>query len=297
MTAYGLQALSLNGSALVGVRGNVLQRQNKIDSDGADGTMSETYHTMLQRASVATWDTIAAKVMLTACGASSLTVPIPFAALNGTTGAVLAYALANNQGPGYAAGSVHETRTALNGVAVMESFKWTLGSFATMGMKLYPISLNGTSDPLTQTDTAALPAQSFNQQGYTLTGLTLDGVSVINCNSLSLNVDHKFDFDWLLGCPYPTAVTGGGPKGRIGIRLEAEVRDVSVPEGVGAVSAVFTAAAQGGTLGSSTITWTLNAGWTLEDSVQSPLSSPSSKKLIIRPVADSTHSALSWAVT
>jgi len=44
MTAYGLQALSLNGSALVGVRGNVLQRQNKIDSDGADGTMSETYH-------------------------------------------------------------------------------------------------------------------------------------------------------------------------------------------------------------------------------------------------------------
>lgn len=296
MSTYGLQAVSVNGAQFFGCRGHVLDLGNKIESEGSDGTVFEQYHTMLQRPSVASWSTIACKQMMTALGTSG-TAQIPFVALDGANGLVLVHAKASPSAPGYSASAVHHSSTGLNGVIVMESFKWSLGSFAVMAMKGYPISTNGTTAALAISDTAALPTQSSSQQGYSLSALTLNGVAAASVSSVSITIGHKFDFDFLAGCPYPTAVTGAGPKGRAEIRMEAEIRDVSQTEGSGTCSAVFTNNVQGGTFGASTITHTFNAAWALKDSDSAANTSPSATKLVVRPLWNGSTNPYTWAIT
>jgi hypothetical protein len=188
------------------------------------------------------------------------------------------------------------SKTALNGVVVMESVKWSLGQAAEMSCRGLFTSTNGTTDPVTTATNNALPTQSVNTEAFTLSALTLNGSAVDSCESVELTVDHKFDQDFSTGLPYPLDVNGAGAKGRASIRLVADIRDVAATEGTGSVSLVFTNLANGGTLGANTVTFTLNGPWALEDSISGGNSAAMSKRITVRPSLAGATKPLTWAV-
>ncbi len=114
--------------------------------------------------------------------------------------------------------------------------------------------------------------------------------------SVELTVDHKLDCDYSTGLPYPLDVNGAGARGRASIRLSADIRDVGLTEGTGAVSLVFTNLANGGTLGANTVTFTLNGPWSLEDNITGGNGSPMTKRITVRPSLAGVTKPLTWAV-
>ncbi len=295
MTAYAIQAVKVNNTAYAGVVGTQFDRARQFLSEGSDGTVHETHHAVIQAKPVVEFTTVAMKTMLSALGTSG-TADFPLVALDGVNGIVMYGAKAAANAPGYNASAVHMTKTALNGVVVMEGVKWSLGSAAQMMLKGFLISSNGTTDPVSTATTAALPTQSTNAEAFTLSAVTLNGNALDSVESVELTVDHKFDQDFSTGLPYPIMYKGAGPNGRAAIRLAVDARDVELSEGTGAVSVVFTNLAQGGTLGANTVTFTFNGPWSLEETIQGGNGSPMTKRLVTRPYYNGTTKPLTWAV-
>ncbi len=291
MTVFGIQAVKLNGTAYAGVRGTQFDRARQVYSDGSDGTVHETHHAVIQAKPTAEFTSVAMKTLLTALGTSGST-EFPLVALNGSTGAVMYGAKAASNAPGYSASAVHVSKTGLNGVVVMESVRWSLGQPAEMGCRILFKSTDGTTDPIT----TALPTQSTNTEAFSLTALTLNGSTVDTVASCEITVDHKFEQSFSTGLPYPLDVFGAGPNGRASIRLTAEIMDLAASEGSGAVSAVFTSLANGGTLGANTVTFTFNGAWTLEESISGGNGGPMAHRMIVRPYYNGSTKPLTWAV-
>lgn len=295
MTAFGIQGVYVNNTQYVGVRGTQFDRGRQFYSDGSDGTVHETHHAIIQARSQAEFTTVAMKTMIAALGTSG-TTEFPLVALDTTNGLVMYGAKAATTAPGYDSSSVHMTKTCLNGVVVMESVKWSLGNPAEMMLRALFMSTSGSTDPITTGTSAALPTQAHNTEAFTLSALTINGVAQDTCESVEITVDHKFTQDFSTGLPYPIFVSGAGPNGRASIRMTADVRNVSATEGTGAVSAVFTNLANGGTLGANTVTFTFNGPWSLEDTITGGNASPMTKRLVVRPSYNGSTKPLTWAV-
>src|SRR4051812_46312744 len=120
MTAFGIQAVKINNAFFAGVRGTALNRGRTFFSDGSDGAVHETMHSIVQSKPVIEFQTVAMKTMLAALGTSG-TSDFPFVALDDSNGIIMYGAKAAALAPGYDATSVHVSRTALHGVLVMES--------------------------------------------------------------------------------------------------------------------------------------------------------------------------------
>ena len=297
---FGIQAISVNGSGFAGVRGQSREMARTINSEGSDGTVFETLHTLSKSAQVASYDTVAAKTMLSAMGSSG-TAPFPFVKLNGSTGLIMYCGRSASLAPGYDTGSYHLSRTALNGVITMERLAWGgIGQDALLSCKAFYTSTDGTTDPVSLSTTIAvgsLPTPA-NTEAYVLSALTLDGVSIGPVNSCEIDIGHKFEYQYLAGLPYPTNTRGAGPNGRAELRLMADINGIELPDlGTGSVSAVFTARASGGTLGSSTLTFTFNGPWTIQQNEQGSNAGPMSGRFEVRPKWNGTTNPLTWVFT
>ncbi len=295
---FGIQAIKVNGTAFIGGRGQSLDRGRQILSAGFDGQVFETLHTAIQTKPVMEFETAAIKTMITALGTSGTTA-FPLVVLDGAAGIVMYCGRSAVDLPGYDASSIHVSRTALNGVLVMERLSWSLGQPAVMHLKAFLTSTDGTTDPITTATNvalASLPAAA-NTEAYALSALTINGTSLGPVNSMELTVGHKFDFDYLTGLPYPTLVSGAGARGPAEIRMSVDMDDISLGEGTGSVSAVFTNLANGGTLGSSTVTATMNGPWSLEDGFQGQFQGPMTRRLTVRPKFAGATNPFTWATT
>ena len=295
---FGIQAVAINGTAYIGVRGQSLDRGRQIFSAGFDGQVFETMHTAIQTKPMIEFDTAAIKTMITALGTSG-TTSFPLVVLDNAAGIVMYCGRSAVNLPGYDATAIHVSRTALHGVVVMERLSWSLGQPAIMHLKAFLTSADGTTDPITTSTSVALatlPAAA-NTEAYALSALTVNGTSLGPVNSMEVTVGHKFDFDYLTGLPYPTLVSGAGARGPAEIRLTADIDDISLAEGTGSVSAVFTNLANGGTLGSSTVTCTMNGPWALEDGIQGQFQGPVTRRMTVRPKFAGSTNPFTWATT
>lgn len=296
MTAYGIRGVKLNNTTYIGVRGYMFDRKRQFHSAGYDGNVLETHHSIIQTKNDAEITTLAMKTMISALGTSG-TSQFPFLALDGVNGAVLYGAAAAANAPGYNASAVHTTKTCLNGVVVMEGVKWTLGQPAEMSLRTLFTATSGSTDPIVTATNAALPADSSNSEAFTLSALTVNGVSLTTVESLEISVAHKWEHDFTTGLPFPTTLRPAGANGQAEIRMNVSVRDVSLAEGTGSVSAVFTSLAQGGTLGASTVTFTFQGNYAAEEQMQGQHASPMTKSMVVRPRWDGVNLPLLWAVT
>jgi hypothetical protein len=297
-TAFAIQAVSINASTFAGVKGQQIDGGQTVLSGGYDGTVQETLQTIISRRRSFEWDTVQCKTMLTALGTSGSS-PFPCIALDGSNGLVMYGGRSAVSLPGYSASAIHISRTALNGVVVMERMSWAQDQEAVMHCKAFVLSADGTTDPVTAATTVAFATlpNPQNTQVYVLSALTANGVSLGTVRSMDLSIGHKFDYDMTTGLPYPLMVSGAGPKGPAEIRLTADITDCSQAEGTGSVSCVFTALAAGGTLGSSTITFTFQSPWTLEDAISGSKGGPMTRKFTARPTFGGSTYALTWVST
>ena len=284
MAKFSIQQAVIHGTSRPGIRGYVLDRGVEVDSDGSDGTIHETIHTDLLHRPSADLTTLAAHTMIGSVLTGSSEFPL--LALNGTTGIVLYGAEAGSAAPGYASGSTHVSKTALNGVLYLASLRWSFGSNLEAAIQGMFRSTGGTTDAITTSTAAALPSAPTPTERLTLTSLTLAGDDVTSVQSLELTIDPKAEHVFDTGQPHPVDITMAGVNGPAAIRLSAEAEDMDLGDGTGTVTAVFTKRAQGGGLGADTLTVSLNAGWSVERSWGGDHGSPMSRRLEVHPRHD-----------
>lgn len=292
MSRFGIQQISINGALYQGWTGYLLDRGVEVESDGSDGTVYETAHHVISRKPMADLKTRALKAAL---GLLAGSLDLPLVVLNGTTGLVMYGAKAASDGPAFAGGSVHVSRTGLRGVVYMAGVRWARKQKAEMTLKALFRSADGTTASIAE-GTAALPAAPTPDQGFALTALTLNGVAVGAVNSVDLSADPKLEHDYSTGLPEPVDINGAGARGKLAVALKADIGDLDLGAGTGAVSLVFTRYAIGGGFTTDTVTFTLNGQWSVEESIGGDNGSPMSRSLLVRTRHDGTNRPLAWAV-
>lgn len=250
---YHIQDVSINGSARSGVRGVMLDRAWSDLAAGSSGTVQETLHAQIKSNPTAEFRTVQVGAWLTMLNGSS---DAPCLTLSSC---VMYGALAATDLVGYASGTVHEKRTATAGMVFMTGLSWSDGDVAELTARAVFRSTTGTTDPIVQALTV-LPALPTPAEAWTVTGLTVGGVSVARVRRVNLSIDPKIQQRSEAGLPYPVLVFGGGPGGQIEFRLEFETEDISAVGTdlvTGNVVVTLTQYAQGGILSGTTKTITL----------------------------------------
>lgn len=291
MSKYAIQATAINGVLFSGMRGYQLDRGNEIKSEGSDGTVGETMHSIIQVKAVAELESLASRSLLAAMTGST---HHPMLVLDGANGVQMVIGKASSLLAGYAAGTVHPQRQGKNGCVYIRSMKWSLGDYLKTSLKALFTSTNGTTTSVLAAD-ATLPTQVYPTERLTLTALQVGGNALNVVRSVDLEIDPKFDFDFTLGLPYPTDLTGAGVKGHLAVTMAIDADDMEIGEGTGACSAQYTlASANSAVLAATGLTTTLNGAWGIEENWGAEQGTPGSRRLVVRSVYTSVLNALTW---
>lgn len=292
MSAYGLQAVTIDATVLSGIKSYNFDRREKALDANTDGTLHRTMHAVKRSAPKVDFSTVACKSLM-ALLVGSLDAPM----MNLVTAADFAFAL---QGavPGYA--GVHKGIRFAKGSIYLTGFKWSpSGDGLEAAASLFGLSADGTTDPvalITPTLPTVTPVEVF-----TLTSLTLGGQAITKCQGFDLTIDPKAEnsiedvcFD--LGLPYPKLMAVAGAAGPIEVDAVIETLDQAVaPSTTGTLVAVFTQYAFGGTLGTATVTLTINASMIREESRVG--GRPSTRRFRIMARHDGTNRPLTITTT
>lgn len=261
MTAYAVQAITLNGSQYSGVVGESSDRQRKIRKDASDGTVHRTLVSAIRTAPKADLRTLALLTMLPVLNDST---DIPCKALNGSTGLVLWGGKADTTKPGYNASGVHRRRTGISGLLCADSISWSPGNAAEMAMSAYFIGATGSTDPLADSDAGTLPSLPVPAEALVLTALTRGGSPITDISGFTVNIDHKCTNEkdpecYSAGLPHPVSILTGGVNDAVDITLDLESTNLSLAESAGETwVATYTKLAQGGTIGSTGVILTFS---------------------------------------
>jgi hypothetical protein len=298
MSRYGIQQVQLNGGTLYpGFSGEQVLRGRDVNTDATDGVQYETMQHVMTIAPSAEMTNLNLAVLIGILGTSG-TNGVPIMLLDGTNGFVMVGGLAANGG-GYQTGSVHVARTSLNGLVYLSSVRWSPKQKAEFALKgMFWGNGDGLTDPIVSS-LVALPSQPVPNNGFALSALTINGVSVVSVNSIELSFDPKFEFEYTTGLPVPVGITGAGARGALSCRLKADIGDCAITDGTGSVSLSFKQYANGGGFQGSghTLTFTLNANYSFEDQVggSSP-SAPMAKSMTVIPIWNGTTLPVTWVV-
>ncbi len=293
MSRFGIQQFKLNGTFYPGAKGFSLDRGVEVNSEGSDGTVYETAHHVTRRKPTCEITTHSLKDIFSAMTDGT---DLPVLTLNGSTGLVLIGAKQATTAVGYNSGSVHESRTALNGLIYVAGIRWSLGQPAEAMLKGLFISTDGTTQAITESSVAALPTAAIPDFGFALFSLTLNGSTITSVDSLEVAIDPHFEHDYSRGLPEPTAIMGAGTNGKLAITLKADVGDLDLGAGTGSCSLVFKRYALGGGFGTDTLTLTFNAAWSVEESIGGDNGRPMRKPLLVRTRYAGSTKPLTWAV-
>ncbi len=292
MSRFGIQQIKLNNTLYPGVKGYQYDSGVEVISDGSDGVIYQTAHHVTRRKPMVDLTTLSLKTMI---GALAGGTDFPFLALDASNGLVLYGGKQASNAVGYNGSSVHETRTGLRGLIYCAGIRWSPGNPAEMLLKALLVSSDGTTASVASSSVAALPTAPFPNFGFALSALTLNGSTIPAVNSVEIDIDPRFEFDYSAGLPEPIAINGAGSNGKLAVTLKADVGDLDLGAGTGAVSAVFTRYASGGGFGTDTVTVTLNTNWTNEEGIGGDNGRPMTKGLLCRPVHNGTTKPLTWA--
>lgn len=293
MSRFGIQAIALNSTQLGGVSGFQFDAGSEVDTGGLDGLQFETMHHETMVKPIADVTTRNLKNVLNALNGST---DLPQVAFDGTNGLLLVGGKSAASAPGYASGSVHYSRRMLRGLIYMAGVSWSLGGKAEMTLKaLAKGDGTGIDNPISKT-LIALPAQPATDFGFTLSAMTINGVTIPSPNSVNISIEPNYEHEFLAGLPTPTDIVGAGARKELSIKMTADIGDVDIGEGTGLCSAVFKRYAQGGGLGTDTVTFTLNSRWSSEQNSGGSTNSPMSKSLLVRTRWDGTTKPLTWSV-
>lgn len=293
MSAYGLQAVTIDATVLTGIKSYNFDRREKSLDANNDGTVHRTMHAVKRAAPKVDFSTVACKSLIALLN-GSLDAPM----LNLATGAAFVFALQSATVPGY--GGTHRGISMAKGQVYLTGFKWSpSGDGLEAAATCFGLSADGTTDPVALT-TPSLPTVT-PVEVFTLTSMTLGGQPVTKCQSFDLSIDPKADngvedvcYD--LGLPFPKIMAVAGAAGPIEIDATIETLDQAVaPSATGTLVAVFTQYAFGGTLGTATITLTINASMIREASRVG--GRPSTRRFRIMARHDGTNRPLTLATT
>jgi hypothetical protein len=292
MSRFGIQAFSLNNVQYGGVSGFQFDAGSQVDTGGLDGVQYETMHHETALKPMAEITTRNLKAVIAALNGST---DLPQLTFDGTNGLLLVGGKSASGTPGYASGSVHYARRMLRGLIYMAGVSWSLGGKAEMTLKaIAKGDGTGTDAPVAKT-LVALPTPPTPDFGFTLSALTINGVSIPSPNSVNISIEPNYEQEYLGGLPVPTDITGAGARKEMSITMTVDTGDVDIGEGTGVCSVVFKRYAQGGGLGTDTVTFTFNSRWSSEQSSGGGTNSPMSKSLLIRTRWDGTTKPLTWA--
>ncbi len=292
MSRFGIQAFSLNNVQYPGASGWQYDAGRSVDASGLDGLQFETMQHEVQMKPSADITTRSLKDVLVALNDST---DLPLKALDASNGLKLIAAKAASGAPGYASGTVHIQRQFLRGLIYVAGVRWAKGSKAEMMLRALA---KGTGDGLTDAVGSTLvtnPTQPTPDFGFTLSALTLNGASIPTPDSLDLSIEPNFEHDYLAGLPVPTDIIGAGVRSPLVVALRADIGDLDIGSGTGAVVAVFKRYANGGGFGTDTVTFTLNGVWTAEEGVGGDSNSPGARSLLVRTRWNGSTKPLTWA--
>lgn len=293
---FEIQQLQINGGTLYsGFSGEQMTRGRDVVTDQTDGVVYETAQYIQQVKPTAEMTTLNLGVILALLGTSG-TSPFPSLLLDGSDGMVMVGGQAANGGA-YATGTVHQVRTAINGVLWLSSLRWSPNNRAEMALKaMFTSPQDGVTDPIIPS-TSALPAQAVPGNGFALFSLTINGTMVVTVNSVELSFDPKFEFEYSTGLPMPVDVFGAGARGALAIRLKADIGDAAVADGTGSVVLVFKQYANGGGFANHSVTFTLHGNFAFEDQFGGSAATPMSKQMTVIPTWDGTTLPVTWTIT
>jgi hypothetical protein len=296
MAQFGIQAYKFNNVFYGGAKGQQYEDGTAFLSDGDTGQVHETLHAIMQRKPMADFTTRAGKTIIAALNDSTDVIAKKF---DGANGLKLYGAKGDTQLPGYAGASVHVSRSCLNGVLFLAGIRWSLGDAAEFALRamMRGVAGTGATNPVVENLADALPTQVVSAEAFVLTSLIGNGNAAKGVRSFGLSIDPKLQHEHDTGLPYPIDVIGAGVNGPAEIRMEFECTDLGTQfDGTGAVSAVFTSLAQGGTLGANTITITLANPLSVKDSEGGEHTSPFTRKMTVRPRWDGITKPLTVAL-
>ena len=263
MTAYGLQAVTIDSTVLTGIKSYNFDRRERTLSADTDGTLHRTFHAVKRAAPKVDFSTVAVESLI-ALLTGSLDAPMREIA----SAVDFAFAQQATAGPGY--GGTHRGVRLAKGHVYLTGLKWSPGGDGLeAACSVFGLSADGTTDPvalITPTLPVVTPSEVF-----TLTSLTLGGQPVTKCQNLDFTIDPKAennveDVCYDLGLPFPKLMAVAGAAGPIEVDAMVETLDQGVaPASTGTLVAVFTQYAFGGTLAVNTVTVTINASMIREE--------------------------------
>ncbi len=208
----------------------------------------------------------------------------------------------DSSAPGYAASTVHEALTALNGLVYATGVSCAGGvSPAILSLAAPLYSTDGSAAVLVPSavaiPTQPVPAECFVWSALTHNAVPLDGFSNFNL-SFGLNVRQIHSGADI----YPRMIDAGPAAGPIRHRLTFETTDLAWARGIAAagstssLTATFTQLAQGGTRSGTTYTFTFNSRYIRVTQAQSgSQGSPMKASIEVLPRWDNVNKPVSWA--
>jgi hypothetical protein len=290
MSRFAIQQFRFNNTLYPGISGWSVNPGVEINSDQLDGTVHETGHHGMRSAPTAELTTRNLGFLSVLDGSTDAWLK----ACDGTNGIECIGGKASTAAPGYAAGSVHLVRKMARGFLLGTGINWSKRGKAELTLRGMGLSADGTTAALSAAANIALPTLPVTDYGYILSALTLDGDAIPAPDSVAIACDPRAEFEYLADLPEPTDILWAGVNGAVQWRLNAGIGDCQLGDGTGAVSAVFTRLAQGGGLGTDTLTVTFNSNWSIEEGLSgSPILG---RQLVVRPRYNGTTKPVTWAV-
>lgn len=254
--SHGRSYVAINGTNIRSCTSRGVDRRQRAWSAGLSGTLHRTMHNIIRTAPIMSFTALDIDALLGVLN----NVETPMVELNGTTGMRMVWPKGKTDGPGDQSGSVHHSETMLSGSVYLDEISCSSGSPIEASCTAFGKNALGTTDPVQDSDSAALPTAVFPEVAFSTTGFSVDGDEVLEDASWRLRIAHGARNDdeahcYLHGKPHPTQVLHPGAGGQIAMEFEFETGSLA-SFGLGTIIITMQAQASGG-IGTSGTTRTL----------------------------------------
>lgn len=294
MTAQSLYHIAINGSTIKGLtQAPTLNRRQQRAVRSSSGALHVTAGHIIRTAPRVDFSTHALGQILTLLTGSP---EAPMLALDGTTGLTAIAPQNAVAAPGWLTGTTATQWRMANGEAYLNRISWNNSDpDVTCDLSVFGISTNGVTDAVAETTGATAPANAQDDESWTLTGCSLNGVD-LNPESVAITIDARAENTaaecYSTGLIHPTAVTKAGAAGPVHIMAEIETLLVQATLATGPLVLTFTQRAEGGLLTATTRTLTLLGGMIGDDGLSSQ---PLSRKIVYEARHDGANRPLTIA--
>ena len=301
MSYAGFNCVILNtaGTVLGGISAPDYNRREKQAPLGSDNLPLQSGSSVIQAAPKFSFSTIAVRALNASIGAYAW---LPFLALDNANGIKFIGLIPATNGPGWAVGTVHPQRAALNGDLYIKGLKWSIGDVLKADVEVFPFAIAGAgaTDPTTNTLIAA-PTLPINTEQLTLDTATIGGVAVNNVTDTDISIDHKGENNdppvtHNSGLPYPVATQKAGLGGAAEILLTITTTDLVTVFANGAAVLTFNVLnALGVGQAATGLTVTFNGTIVRDSDLKGDVGTPGKRQILIRGTYNGTTLPMTMA--